>query len=195
MYTQDNKEIYAGFFVRLIAFWVDSIVAGCIAMIIRFPLNMISNMGSESILTENFVFHHSVIDVIGYIIVVMYFILTTYYTHTTLGKYLFKLRVENVNDEWTFMNIVYRETIGRFLSSLLCIGYIVLAIDSEKRGFHDMLSDTRVVYSMKMVERRVIQPVQPRPNQMQQAPNQMPNVPSTNHQQDGNDVIYCVKND
>ncbi len=192
MYTQDNKEIYAGFFVRLVAFLVDSMVAGFVAMIVKLPLNMISNITTDSILTKNFIFHHSAVDVVGYIIIVMYFILTTYYTHTTLGKYLLKLRVENANDEWTFMNIVYRETIGRFLSSLLGIGYIVLAIDSEKRGFHDMLSDTRVVYSVKMVERKVVQPI---PSQMQQMPNQMPDVPSTNQEEDGNDIIYYTKND
>jgi uncharacterized RDD family membrane protein YckC len=28
---------------------------------------------------------------------------------------------------------------------ILCIGYIMIAFDSEKRGLHDMICDTRVV--------------------------------------------------
>lgn len=179
MYTQDNKEVYGGFFVRLMAFWVDSIIAGCIAMIIKLPINLMTLTSTDSIFTKNFIFHHSAIDVISYIIVVMYFILTTYFTHTTVGKYVFRLRVENINNEWNFINIVYRETIGRFLSSLLCIGYIVLAIDKEKRGFHDMLSDTRVVYSVKMIERKIVKTV----------------VPPMNQQQDINNSRYYIKND
>ena len=47
--------------------------------------------------------------------------------------------------------MVYRETVGRFLCSLpVNIGYIVAGIDSEKRGFHDLLCDTRVVYQKKI---------------------------------------------
>ena len=51
----------------------------------------------------------------------------------------------------TSSNVVYRETVGRFLCSLpVNIGYIVAGIDSEKRGFHDLLCDTRVVYQKKI---------------------------------------------
>ena len=51
----------------------------------------------------------------------------------------------------TFLNVLYRETIGRFLSNfILGIGYILIGIDKEKRGLHDILSDTRVIYGKKI---------------------------------------------
>ena len=47
----------------------------------------------------------------------------------------------------TFFEVVFRETVGRFLSALiLSIGYIMIAVDKQKRGLHDILSDTNVVY-------------------------------------------------
>lgn len=47
----------------------------------------------------------------------------------------------------TFFEVTFRETVGRFLSALiLSIGYIMIAIDKKKRGLHDILSDTNVVY-------------------------------------------------
>ena len=53
---------------------------------------------------------------------------------------------ENING-LTLLNVIYRESIGRYLSKILLFaGYIAVGIDSKKRGFHDMLCDTRVVY-------------------------------------------------
>ena len=47
----------------------------------------------------------------------------------------------------TFFEVAYRETVGRFLSGLIvCVGYILVALDKQKRGLHDLISDTCVVY-------------------------------------------------
>ena len=88
-----------------------------------------------------------------YALKVLYFIAFTYLTGTTLGKKAMNLRVvsKNPEEKLTLFNVVYRETVGRFLCSLpVNIGYIVAGIDSEKRGFHDLLCDTRVVYQKKI---------------------------------------------
>ena len=67
------------------------------------------------------------------------------------------------------LNVVYRETVGRFLCSLpVNIGYIVAGIDSEKRGFHDMLCDTRVVYQKKELQKT--EPIQNSVVEKQQEP-------------------------
>ena len=92
-------------------------------------------------------------DIILYALKVLYFIAFTYLTGTTLGKKAMNLRVvsKNPEEKLTLFNVVYRETVGRFLCSLpVNIGYIVAGIDSEKRGFHDLLCDTRVVYQKKI---------------------------------------------
>lgn len=140
----ENKA-YAGFFVRLAAFAVDSLLASIIVGIVKLPFSMASVYGAGFLKTD-FIFDYSFLDVFSYVGIAAYFVLLTYFSHSTPGKLLFRLEVVTKNGEWTFLNIVYRETVGRFLSSLLCIGYLAVLVQGEKQGFHDMLCDTYVVY-------------------------------------------------
>ena len=92
-------------------------------------------------------------DIVLYLLQVIYFILFTYHTGTTLGKRALNLRVIRTDDEekLDLFTVIYRETIGRFLSGLIiCIGYLIIGIDKEKRGLHDILCDTRVIYAKKV---------------------------------------------
>lgn len=145
MQNQLDNRVYAGFFVRLVAYLIDSVLAVLAVSIVKLPLTFMSLAGVDA-LKANFLFQHSILDVVSYIGVVAYFTLITYYTHSTPGKMLMRLEVVTTKEEWTFLNILYRESIGRFLSSLLCIGYIAVAVQDKKQGFHDMLCDTYVVY-------------------------------------------------
>ena len=122
-------------------------------------------------------FHYSLKDIILYALKVLYFIAFTYLTGTTLGKKAMNLRVvsKNPEEKLTLFNVVYRETVGRFLCSLpVNIGYIVAGIDSEKRGFHDLLCDTRVVYQKKikawMAQPGTVVPECEKPNVEEQKP-------------------------
>lgn len=102
---------------------------------------------------ENVLFHYSLKDIVLYIFKVMYFALLTWCTGTTIGKRLMNLRVvpADRNEKLSFVDVLYRETVGRFLCGIsIWIGYIIVGIDKEKRGFHDMLCDTRVVYEKKV---------------------------------------------
>ena len=57
----------------------------------------------------------------------------------------------NEDEKMTLTDAIFRETIGRFLCGVsMSIGYILIGLDSQKRGFHDMLADTRVVYAKKV---------------------------------------------
>lgn len=144
MQTSTENKVCAGFFVRLLAFAVDSMIAAIAAGMVKGPISLVVN--GFGIFEGNFIFDYTFVDVVGYVCVAAYFVLMTYYTHTTLGKMLFHLEVITNKDEWTFLNVLYRETIGRFLSSILCIGYFAIIVTADKQGFHDMLSDTYVVY-------------------------------------------------
>ena len=148
---------YAGFWVRLSAYVIDSVVVFTGLLIVRLIFAGISLAGGDAITGTDILFHYSLKDIVLYGLKVLYFIAFTYLTGTTLGKKAMNLRVVSSNPEekLTLLNVVYRETVGRFLCSLpVNIGYIVAGIDSEKRGFHDMLCDTRVVYLKKVVEKQ-----------------------------------------
>ena len=132
---------------------IDSVVVFAGLLIVRLIFAGISLAGGGAITGTDILFHYSLKDIILYALKVLYFIAFTYLTGTTLGKKAMNLRVvsKNPEEKLTLFNVVYRETVGRFLCSLpVNIGYIVAGIDSEKCGFHDLLCDTRVVYQKKI---------------------------------------------
>ena len=46
-----------------------------------------------------------------------------------------------------FVTVLCRETFGRFLSGILCIGYFLAVADPEHGTLHDRICDTRVAYA------------------------------------------------
>lgn len=152
MQSKESGTVYAGFCVRLAAFLVDSLIVGIGLMFIKVPVWIVS-FGTGNLLTRDFIFSYSALDIVCYVLTLCYFALLTYFTGSTLGKKLFHLRVVSNEDRMpTFFEIVFRESVGRFLSKLiLCVGYIMVGADKRKRGLHDILSDTYVVYEHKVV--------------------------------------------
>lgn len=145
MQNQLDNKVYAGFFVRLVAFAIDSLLAAIVVSTIKSPFTMAAAAGVD-LFKSNFLFHYSFLDVLDYVGVAAYFVLLTYFNHTTPGKAVMKLEVVTEEKDWTMLNVIYRETIGRFFSSLMCIGYFAVLVSEKKQGFHDMLCDTYVVY-------------------------------------------------
>ena len=153
MQNSYSNENYAGFWVRLAAYVIDSVIVAIGLLVVRLAWIGIGALISGTILDENVLFHYSLKDIVLYIFKVMYFALLTWCTGTTIGKRLMNLRVvpADRNEKLSFVDVLYRETVGRFLCGIsIWIGYIIVGIDKEKRGFHDMLCDTRVVYEKKV---------------------------------------------
>lgn len=150
MQSQENNVYYAGFFVRLAAAVLDELFIGIILLFVKIPM-VLQSMGglTGSPLFSEVLFHFTMWDILFYMLAKGYFIVTTYSAGATLGKKLMKVKVVSSDSRsLTLWNILYRETIGKYLSGLLFwIGYIIIGIDREKRAFHDMLSDTRVIYN------------------------------------------------
>ena len=189
-YSSRDTE-YAGFWVRLAAYVIDSIIVFFGLLFVRLFLSGIMSVLSDTWIGGNILFHYTLKDILLYGFQVLYFILCTYLTGTTLGKRAMNLRVVSADGQkLTILNIVYRETIGRFLCSLsVGIGYIIAGVAREKRGLHDILCDTRVIYAKRV---KVI-PVYPRyqappmPGQPMPGPGQtvvppMPGYPPQNTQ-------------
>lgn len=182
MQTNTKHQVYAGFFVRLAAFLVDMIIVNTGLMVVRLPMWILSLNSPDNILVRDFIFEYSVVDIVKYLLTVLYFILLTYYTGSTLGKKLFQIRVISVEErKMTFFEVAYRETIGRFLSAIVMqLGYLLVIVQKEHRGVHDLLSDTCVIYYH---EKKVY--VHTQMNYRNMAPNPGYTVPP-NVQQNGN---------
>lgn len=135
-----------GFFRRLLAFAVDSLIAWLFTVLLSLIARFIG-LGGLGFFTERIFFDFTAANVVGYLIIAAYFVIFTKCLGATPGKRLLRIKVVNSEPKpLSWWGVIYRETIGRYLTSLLFVGYLVLAIDSQHRGFHDMLADTRVIY-------------------------------------------------
>ena len=144
----DNAEITrAGFGPRAAAYLLDRLILALALGFIRVPSMLASLFGGGAFTFRAFLFQYSALDVLCWVLSCVYFILLTYCTGSTLGKKVMRLRVESADGEpLRLIDVIYRETVGRFLSGIFCLGYLMILADREKRGFHDWLCATRVVY-------------------------------------------------
>ncbi|NMB32708.1 MAG: RDD family protein [Clostridium sp.] len=152
MQCQDNTNtIYAGFGVRMMAFIIDSLLIWVTLLFARLPVFVASIINPNNFLNTPILFKFNLSNIIFYLLGAAYFIFMTYYSGSTLGKKLLRLKVTSYDGcKLTFIDVLYRETIGRYLSAIAFIGYLMIAIDNEKRSLHDRLCDTRVIYNFKL---------------------------------------------
>jgi uncharacterized RDD family membrane protein YckC len=64
----------------------------------------------------------------------------------TPGKMIFSMKVVRPDGRPLSLGRAFGRYFAKLVSTLtLCIGYLMVAFDGEKRGLHDMICDTRVV--------------------------------------------------
>lgn len=160
---QNKEPIYAGFFVRMAAFIIDNIIVWCGLLLIRIPFGIMTFSSPDNFLVKDLIFQYSVIDIVLYLAGCAYFILMTYYSGSTVGKRVMHIKVVSCEDrKLTFFEVAFRETIGRYLAGIIVdAGYLMVGVDKDKRGFHDILADTRVVYEHPKPQ--YVTPLQPKP--------------------------------
>lgn len=149
-----NERSYAGAAVRICAYLIDQFIVLMVIGVVAGFLGVLKLLGLDVILDKEVLFTYTVSAIIYYIVRKIYYIAFTYTSGQTIGKKIFRIKV--VNDDMskaTFWRVVYRETIGRFLAEVYIfgfIGYFIILLDDKKRGIHDRLSDTRVVYEERV---------------------------------------------
>ena len=135
-----SKNFYAGFWTRFVAYLIDMIVIYAIASLLNtFSFGLLNKQLDFPILGE---------ESLSYVIVMFaYFIAMIYFFSQTLGKMIMKIKVEtNKGDKLGFMDVVYREVVGRLLTIFLAyLPYLAIAFTNKKKGLHDFIADTVVV--------------------------------------------------
>lgn len=175
-----KEDIYAGFFTRLAAYLIDSLFLFVCLAFPRFIVWIMNLSSPDNLLAREILFSFSLWNILEYLLCTGYFVVLTYLSGMTLGKKAMRIRVVTKDGEKpSLFTVIYRETIGKYLSALiLYVGYLLIGLDKEKRGLHDILCDTRVIYSCKMVEYKqqqtVYTPVQPFVPTMPQGQNPIP---------------------
>ena len=134
-----------GFWIRLVAFIIDIIVI----LILSRVAGIAVKLGGVTInLPEERIDYLS--ETLGYYIVmlliVFYFTLFTGWDGQTFGKMLLRLRVTRMSGE----PIGYGRAFLRYLGYHICfltvgLGFLMIAVDRNKRGLHDLIAGTCVI--------------------------------------------------
>lgn len=71
----------------------------------------------------------------------------TKFLNQTLGKMIFGLRVVSNDDtSLNWSRIIFRELVGRYISKMIWIGFLIAAFTPKKQSLHDIFADTLVIH-------------------------------------------------
>jgi uncharacterized RDD family membrane protein YckC len=133
---------YAGFWIRLVAAIIDGIVL-CVPYFFFIALLSGEAFGKVSILNPLGV----IIFLLLVLVIIAYapFMLSKF--GATLGKMILGLRVVDANGQKIGLGkALLREIIGKWISNLVfSLGFIWVAFDEKKQGWHDKIAGTYVV--------------------------------------------------
>ena len=134
----------AGFFPRFCAYALDKLILGFALLFVRLPLLFNSSFSQAAL------FRYNLRELTCAALGAAYFVFFTLRRGGTPGKLAMGLQVVNADGSpCAVTTILFRETVGRYLSGLLCIGYLLIPGDREHRALHDRISDTRVVWKSR----------------------------------------------
>lgn len=137
----EQKLEYAGFWIRVVAYIIDSIVLTVVLGVIGFAL-VGAAIASESfgLLIGIYLFY--------FVVVFAYFtVMESSSRQATLGKMAVGIKVGNELGQ----RISPANALGRMASKILSglilyIGYIMVGFDVRKQGLHDKIAGTVVYY-------------------------------------------------
>ncbi|WP_082686894.1 RDD family protein [Bacillus sp. FJAT-27445] len=140
----DNPPLrLAGFWMRFWAYLLDLIVIGSLFRLLAKPIIRFFDIAPSGSI-------FSVETITSAAIFYLYFVLMTKYFRQTLGKMVFGLAVIGVKGgKLNWMDILFREWIGRFISSTIVILYLIPAFHPKKQALHDLFADTAVIHTRR----------------------------------------------
>lgn len=140
-FADDAAVSYAGFWRRVAAYLVDSLVLGFGTVVVVLPLMLMGAVDRAAIGQ-----HENLFNLLSVVIGWLYFALQESSDHqATLGKRLFGMQVTDTSGQ----RIGFGRATGRYFAKLvsavlLLIGFIMVAFTRRKQGLHDMIADTLV---------------------------------------------------
>jgi uncharacterized RDD family membrane protein YckC len=146
---------YAGFWIRFVARFLDSVILSIVISIFIIPLALIFGVsmptaGSDpSVLLPMILHFEAIAAPIAILITMIYEVYFLSSRGATIGKMALGLKVIRADGG----PISGGRAVGRFFAYLLdsyftlTIGFIIAGFDSEKRSLHDRICDTRVIYA------------------------------------------------
>lgn len=142
--TEYPESVFAGFWIRFVAYITDLIIIGSIARLLRGPLLLVA--GSDRISVWYFEL------TLAAMVFSLYFVLFTKFSKgQTLGKMIFGLKVVCFGEEQlSWQTVLVRELFGRYIQKTIILLYIIAAFTPKKQHAVDYLADTGVISESKM---------------------------------------------
>jgi uncharacterized RDD family membrane protein YckC len=136
----------AGFWVRFVAYLLDSLILGAvqfgISLVLGFAGGAMSGFDSDESIAMGILTW-----LCGIVIGFTYAVFFTGYNGQTPGK--MAMRIQVIRTDGTPMSYgraFLREVVGKFASALILgIGYLMVGFDRNKQGLHDKIADTYVI--------------------------------------------------
>lgn len=156
--TERFRPKFAGFWTRFWAYIIDLLIVSSISGIFIKPIFRVLDI---KISNPSFLLF-SPYKVTLLILFLAYFALMTKIAGQTVGKMILGIKVVRQDGEkLTWGTILFREVIGRFISKLLTIPYLLVIFMPKKEALHDLFADTYVVHEQAF-EKEVIEARQER---------------------------------
>jgi uncharacterized RDD family membrane protein YckC len=143
--SSTSRHAYAGFWIRFIAYVIDSLIVGIPIGVLYFILSAGAGAATQDVTQlQTYV---GVVNLLAFALTFGYFVYF-WSQGSTPGMSLFGLRVA---DAATFQSIGVGKAVLRYIgwivASFCCsIGLIWAAFDSRKQGWHDKIGGTVVIY-------------------------------------------------
>ena len=139
--TDMSPAVKGGFWLRFVALVIDYVIILILAPVVEYAIELggvTANISPDK--QDNLFF------VILYVIVVLYFVIYIGWFGQTPGKMVCKLRVIRTTGEPVSYGGAFLRFLGYHVSFLfLGFGFIMVAVDRNKRGLHDLIAGTCVI--------------------------------------------------
>ncbi len=148
-----GEIVYAGFWKRVAAYFIDSLIVGIVGGVVAMVIGMVLGIGMAGVGGGSDAMGAGFIAIQLLTNLVSIGLAAAYYAgfhassgKATLGKMAVGIKVVRSNGE----RITIARGIGRYFAAMLsglilCIGYLMAAFTERKQSLHDMICDTLVV--------------------------------------------------
>jgi len=148
--------VYAGFWIRVVGYLIDAIILGVAGGIVQITLvgSLISMPQVQPGAVPDISAIGPILGRLGLASLINIGIAACYEgfmvanLSATLGKMAIGVKVVRADGSRVDLGRAFGRYFSKILSGLiLCIGFIMVGFDAQKRGLHDMICDTRVIKS------------------------------------------------
>jgi len=134
---------YAGFWLRWIAYVIDSAIVGALPLIVALIIAPIFFASSRAVAILGVIFF--IVPTAGTVGWLYYSLMESSAYQATLGKRLLGLKVTTLKGDPVSFGRASARFFAKILSSVLLIGFLMAAFTAKKQALHDLIAGCVVI--------------------------------------------------